>query len=156
MKITKTQLKQIIMEELGAVMDPSDDGTTDLTTRDSAGRLSHKVSPGGDPLDKVRSRNKPPRPMGDSETVGAYMLSQNAQGETAQETAARVENFPTEEKMGAIQQFKNIERGEGMQMWDDYYYHIKDLPAFAKEVLNILAKSNTGIAGRETRPGYLA
>jgi|TARA_R110000744_G_scaffold370359_1_gene480911 hypothetical protein len=147
MKITKTQLKQIIMEELEKVMNPS---------YASPGESTYWANSEGDTLEKVRSRNTPPRTMGDSETVGAYMLSQNAQGETAQETAARVENFPTKEKMGAIQQFKNIERGEGMQMWDEYYYHIKDLPAFAKEVLSILAKSNTGIAGRETRPGYLA
>ena len=147
MKITKIQLKQIIKEELEKVMNPS---------YASPGESTYWANSEGDTLEKVRSRNKPPRPMGDSETVSAYMRSQLAQGETAQETAARVENFPTEQKMAAIQQFKNIERGEGMQMWDEYYYHIKDLPAFAKEVLNILAKSNTGNAGRETRPGYLA
>jgi len=84
MKITKTQLKQIIKEELEASM------------------------------------------------------VKEAKGETAEDVANRLKNMPAAFRMSVLNDFRNM--ADGSREMAQYYPHVKDLAAFAKEVLSMLGE----------------
>ena len=69
------------------------------------------------------------------EELEASMI-QEAEGETAQEVAARLANIPPAFRHGALQDFENMVAGSTEMA--EYYPHVKDLVAFAQEVLSIV------------------
>ena len=62
-------------------------------------------------------------------------MMQEAEGETAQEVAARLANIPAAFRHGALQDFENM--ASGSTEMAQYYPHVQDLAAFAREVLSL-------------------
>ena len=69
------------------------------------------------------------------EELEASMM-QEAEGETAQEVAARLMNIPPAFRHGALQDFENMAGGSTEMA--QYYPHVQDLAAFAQEVLSMV------------------
>ena len=69
------------------------------------------------------------------EELEASMM-QEAEGETAQKVAARLMNIPPAFRHGALQDFENMVAGSTEMA--QYYPHVKDLAAFAQEVLSMV------------------
>ena len=69
------------------------------------------------------------------EELEASMM-QEAGGETAQEVAARLMNIPPAFRHGALQDFENMVGGSTEMA--QYYPHVQDLAAFAREVLSMV------------------
>ena len=69
------------------------------------------------------------------EELEASMM-QEAEGETAQDVAARLTNIPPEFRQSVIRDFENM--AEGSTEMAQYYPHVQDLAAFAQEVLSLL------------------
>ena len=69
------------------------------------------------------------------EELEASMM-QEAEGETAQEVAARLMNIPPAFRHGALQDFENMVAGSTEMA--QYYPHVQDLAAFAREVLSMV------------------
>ena len=63
-------------------------------------------------------------------------MMQEAEGETAQDVAARLTNIPPEFRQSVIRDFENM--AEGSTEMAQYYPHVQDLAAFAQEVLSLL------------------
>jgi len=63
-------------------------------------------------------------------------MMQEAEGETAQEVAARLMNIPPAFRHGALQDFENMVAGSTEMA--QYYPHVQDLAAFAQEVLSMV------------------
>ena len=59
-----------------------------------------------------------------------------AEGETAQDVATRLENIPTSFRHSVIRDFENM--AEGDTEMAEHYPHVQDLAAFAKEVLSMI------------------
>jgi len=59
-----------------------------------------------------------------------------AEGETAQDVAARLKNIPTSFRHSVIRDFENM--AEGDTEMAEHYPHVQDLAAFAKEVLSMM------------------
>ena len=68
------------------------------------------------------------------EELEASMM-QEAEGETAQEVADRLMNIPPAFRHGALQDFENMVAGSTEMA--QYYPHVQDLAAFAREVLSL-------------------
>ena len=69
------------------------------------------------------------------EELKASMM-QEAEGETAQEVAARLMNIPPAFRHGALQDFEDMATGSTVMA--QYYPHVQDLAAFGQEVLSIV------------------
>ena len=69
------------------------------------------------------------------EELEASMM-QEAEGETAQEVAARLANIPPAFRHCALPDFENMVAGSTEMA--EYYPHVQDLVAFAQEVLSIV------------------
>jgi|TARA_R110000796_G_scaffold15367_2_gene48965 hypothetical protein len=63
-------------------------------------------------------------------------MVQEAEGETAQDVAARLMKIPPEFRQSVVRDFENMAEG-GTEM-AQYYPHVQDLAAFAREVLGLL------------------
>ena len=63
-------------------------------------------------------------------------MMQEAEGETAQDVAARLTNIPPEFRQSVVRDFENM--AEGSTEMAQYYPHVQDLAAFAQEVLSLL------------------
>ena len=63
-------------------------------------------------------------------------MMQEAEGETAQDVAARLANIPPAFRQSVIRDFENM--AEGSTEMAQYYPHVQDLAAFAQEVLSLL------------------
>ena len=69
------------------------------------------------------------------EELKASMM-QEAEGETAQDVADRLMGIPPEFRQSVVRDFENMAEG-GTEM-AQYYPHVQDLAAFAREVLGLL------------------
>ena len=63
-------------------------------------------------------------------------MMQEAEGETAQEVAERLMTIPQAFRHGALQDFENMVAGSTEMA--QYYPHVQDLAAFAREVLSMV------------------
>tara|TARA_R100000030_G_scaffold56506_1_gene42500 strand:- start:167 stop:424 length:258 start_codon:yes stop_codon:yes gene_type:complete len=71
------------------------------------------------------------------EELEASMV-QEAKGETPQDVANRLKNMPAGFRMSVLNDFRNM--ADGSTEMAEFYPHVTDLPAFAKEILRLLGE----------------
>ena len=170
MKITKEQLKQIIKEEMQAVMDEAyasaepqiaydftdeqkeamrkvieklnNRKTQKYATMVSALRFlkyRHPAFKGfkGEPLD-IQNGLKSLGYKGYTVSTTAIpeAIMSEAEGETPQQAAERLKSMPPHRLSSVIMDFEDM--ADGDTSLQQYYPHVKDLAAFAREVLSLM------------------
>jgi hypothetical protein len=129
MKLTKEQLKQIIKEELESVNEWFGD-----MYRDDMGRLQY----GPDP--RIRRepapKEEPKKPEQEEPKKPEEQELREADGETEQQAADRIANMPATRRSGVIMDLEDM--ADGDTSLQQYYPHVKDLAAFAREVLSLI------------------
>ena len=128
MRITKEQLRQIIKEEIEAVTE----GYWGSMYRDDMGRLQY----GPDPRIRREPKKEPKKPEQEEPKKPEEKELKEAEGETPQQAADRIANMPATRRSGVIMDFEDM--ADGDTSLQQYYPHVKDLAAFAREVLNLI------------------
>ena len=128
MKITKEQLKQIIKEEIEAVTE----GYWGSMYRDDMGRLQY----GPDPRIRKEPKKEPKKPEQEEPKKPEEKELKEADGETAQQAAERLKSMPPHRLSSVMMDFEDM--ADGDTSLQQYYPHVKDLAAFAREVLSLM------------------
>ncbi len=131
MKITKEQLKQIIKEELDTITEWTGWGPM---YRDEFGRLQY----GHDP--RIRRepapKEEPKKPEQEEPKKPEEKKLKEAEGETPQQTAERLKSMPPHRLSSVVMDFEDM--ADGDTTLQQYYPHVTDLAAFAREVLSLI------------------